>query len=312
MTENRLRPWSRLVPAVLLLLLSTGLLSVPAVAQEEAVSAANLAPYTERVPTGFINWGEGFAEVRVEAMFDTARFGASHAKIRAIEDAEAKSAEALYRLLRGINVSGDLRIAGSEAMEEALRTTIRKHRNMGDKSYANVSMWAMFQVPLFGKKNLADMIYATAWEEPAAGTLPVDGGGAHSSVVFDASGTSLQAALYPRFLTEEGEVLFGPANYDLKALSRTSPVTYVVRSADTGKGSGLSKTLARELGDNPLVVKVGKIAGDFLADIVLSPEQVEELRQASAGGIMAAGRIFILQAGSVDVTKTSTADAGKK
>ncbi len=296
-----LRPAGRLFALVLALLLA----GAPALAQDAPVTADGLGAYTERVPTGFINWGEGYAEVRVEAMFDTARFGASHAKIRAIEDAEAKSDEALYRLLRGINVTGDLRIAGNQQMEAALREVVRKQRSMGDKKYADVSMWANFQVPLYGKKNLAQSILAAAWEAPATGSLGADGSGSHTSVVFDASATSLQAALFPRFLSEEGELLFGPGNYDPKAMDRGSPATYVVRSQETGKKAGLPKDLAKEFGDNPLVVKVGKIGGDFLADIVLRPEQVEALRQAGAGSLMAQGKIFILQTGSVDTTKTS-------
>ena len=46
-------------------------------------------------------------------------------------------------------------------------------------------------------------------------------------VVLDASATTLQAALFPHVLNEAGEVLYGPADLDQKALDRGDPVTYV-------------------------------------------------------------------------------------
>ena len=115
---------------------------------------------------------------------------------------------------------------------------------------------------------------------------------------------SLQAALFPRILTEAGEVIYGPGVLDPKALARGAGVHYVVRAEDTGKKkSGLPKDLAKIMGDNPLVVDIGKISGEFLADVVLRPEQVEQLRQAQVGDLLADGLVFILQTQSIDTTR---------
>ena len=271
----------------------------------EPLSARILVPYTERVETGFIDWGQGLASVDVQASYDTVRFGSSHAKIKSIGEAEKKGDAALFRLLRGINVDGERRLAGNPDLEAALKRIIPKSRKMDIGKIANVTLNATFTVPLGGKKAVAGAVHSTIFAESTEhGMLDGAGGGPYTSVLFDASKTSLQAALFPRFRTESGELVYGPGLIDAKALARGAAIRYVVRSDDTGKKkSGLTKDMARALGDNPLVVEIGKIAGEFLADIVLRDEQVEQLRQARVGDLLSQGLVFILQTRSIDTTR---------
>jgi hypothetical protein len=269
---------------------------------EDPPGADALGPYTERVPTGFIDWGEGIAEVVVEAPYETVRYGSSHAKIRAIEEAEERADEALYRLLRGVNVSGETRVAGETALEEVLMEVVRREKKMTKQRTANVTMTATFRVPLFGKKGLAAALYEPAWEAPETGALAGSSGGEFTSVVLDASATTLQAALFPHVRSEAGELLFGPGDLTARTLERGRPITYAVRLEDPGKKGGLSKTVRREYGDNPLMIQVDKIAGEFLADIVLRPDDEKRLRDAGVGDLLAQGRVFILKAASVDLT----------
>ena len=276
--------------------------SAPVLAQD-TIDPAQLTNYTERVPTGFINWGDGFAQVDVEGVYDTQRFGASHAKIRAIEDAESKADDALYRLLRGININGQERLAGQQELEQALRKVIPKTRKMNIGKMANLTLNVKFTVPLYTKKNLAPRVYDVQFKDTdRTGLLAGTSGGVYTSVVFDASSTTLQAALFPRVLTEAGDAVYGPGVIDPKALTRISPARYVVRTDEKRKKSGLRKSVAKEMGENPLVIKVGKIAGDFLADIVLRDDQVEQMRQAQVGDLLAQGLVFIIQAASIDAT----------
>ncbi|MFQ5669521.1 MAG: hypothetical protein ACE5HD_03250 [Acidobacteriota bacterium] len=294
-----LRRRSRLVPAAFSLF--GVLLGGPLLAQELDPSA--LQPYTERIPTGFINWGEGYAEVVVDAVYDTQRFGGSHAKIRAIEDAEEKADPAFYRLLRGINVDGSTRIAGNAALEDALRKMIPKRRSMTDRKTANMTMRTTFRLRLYGKRALAETIRAVALSDAQPGALSGTSGGSFTSVVFDASGTSLQTALFPRVLDEAGEVLYGPGDLSAKARIQAAPVTYLVRSGAQVKRSGFTKKLAKDLGAHPLVLKVSKISGDFLADIVLRGGQEKRLAEAGVGDLLAAGKVYVLQTASADWTQ---------
>jgi hypothetical protein len=297
--------WWRAVSGVSLVLLIGALSNLPVtVGAQDALAPETLASYTERVPTGFINWGAGYAEVEVEAPYETQRFGSSHAKIRAIEAAQKRADEAFYRLLRGVNVTGSERLAGNTALEEALRRFASRERKLTNQRTTNVTMTATFKVPLYGRKALAYDVYRAAWESPETGALAVTEGGEFTSVVLDASETTLQAALFPRILAEGGEILFAPGNVDRKRLERGSPVTYVVRSDNPGKKSGLPKSVRRDMGDNPLVIKVERISGEFLADIVLRPEQEQRLREANVGDLLAQGRVFIVQTASVDLTQS--------
>lgn len=296
----------RLAAAITIGLAVSGLLAARSVRGQQTLDPRLLSSYTERVQTGFIDWGEGFAQVDVQAAYDTQRFGSSHAKIKAIGQAEKRADDALYRLIRGINVDGGQRLAGNPDLEQALKKIIPKARKMDIGKVANVTLNAKFTVPLFGKKTVASAIYDSAFagsDEPA--TLPgVEGGGVHTSVLFDAGKTSLQAALFPRVLTESGDLIYGPEVLDPGALARGAPVRYLVRSEDTGKKkSGLSKALARAVGDNPLVIEVGKIEGEFLADIVLRQEQVAQLQQGQVADLLAEGLVFIIQTASIDATQ---------
>jgi hypothetical protein len=276
--------------------------TTPAVAQS-AISVDDLEAYTERVPTGYLNWGAGFAEVTVEAPYETERYGGSHAKIRAIEKAEELAEEALFRLVRGINLTGSTRLAGDEAFEAALRQVIKKQSGMNDQKTANVTMTALFRLPLHGRKALSGTLLPLLAEGDTAGALAGTGGGEYTSIVLDATGTTLQAALFPRLLDESGQVLFGPADLDEKAMAKGSPATYVVRGQAEDKDLRLPKSLAKTMGDNPLVLKVRKVGGEFFADVVLRPEQVETLQAAQPGDLLSEGRLFIIQTTSVDVSK---------
>jgi hypothetical protein len=271
-------------------------LQVPAQAQAP-VSADEFNVYTERVKTGFINWGAGYAEVSVVAPYETERFGISHAKMRAIEAADELAADAFYRLLRGINLTGDIRLAGDAELEESLRTLSKKQAKIDKQKTVNVTLSATYRIPIYGRKALSGVVQSKKFAESTKGELSGTAGGGYTSVVLDASGTSLQAALLPRILTEDGTLLFGPADLDAKALF---PAIYVVRGDGGDKKLRLPKAAGRSLGDNPLVIKVDKVGGDLLADVVLRPDQAEALRTAQPGDLLAQGRLFIIQTNSVD------------
>ncbi|MFQ5718968.1 MAG: hypothetical protein ACE5IK_05425 [Acidobacteriota bacterium] len=297
-------PNSRMYLAGVAIIFLLALVTMKSSFGDESLSARTLAPYTERVATGFIDWGYGFAQVHVVATYDTVRFGSSHAKIKSIDEANKKADNALYRLVRGINLDGEQRLAGHPDLEAALKKVIPKTRKREIGKIANTTLNATYTIPLAGKTSVSGFVRTMRGKgEPLAPVIDPGDGGDHTSVVFDASGTSLQAALFPRVLTEDGQLVYDETVIDPKIVARVPVARYVVRAKDSGKKkSGLSKDVARALGDNPLVVKVNKISGVFLADIILGPDQVAQLREAHAGNLLAQGLVFILQTGSVDMT----------
>ncbi|MFQ5766476.1 MAG: hypothetical protein ACE5ID_00605 [Acidobacteriota bacterium] len=291
-----------LVLLPVLILLGSGQMGM--VRAEVQLEASALEDYTERVQTGFIDWGLGMAEVKVTATYDTVRFGGGHAMIRAREEADKKAEDALFRLLRGVNINGDRRLLGSPEMEKVLRKVIHKQMKIKDKRTADLTLTATYQVPIFGKKAVADSLRGSLEEDALKpGELAGKGGGGYSSVLFDATGTSLQAALYPRVFGAAGDLLYGPGDLSEKGWAKGSSATYLVPSQASGKKSGLPKALARRLGNNPLVLKVQKIKGILLADVELHEEQEQTLKDAGVGDLLAAGHVFFLQTASVDVTQ---------
>ena len=264
---------------------------------------ATVDGYTERVPTGFVNWGEGYAEVDVVAIYSTLRYGGSHAKIRAIEDAEKKSEDALYRLLRGMNISGAQRLAGEVPLEEALRRTIVKERDMDVLGIVNEAMNTRFRLPLYGKKGLAEAIFATQYSgQTQPGPLAGGTGSDHTSVVLDATRATVFAALFPRILNEAGEVLYGPGDLAAEGTRGSPTARYIVPLAEGAKPAALDKDTAKLVGEKPLVVQVEKAGGEFYADVVLSAAQEATLKGAGVGALLAQGRVFILLAKSIDVS----------
>jgi hypothetical protein len=264
----------------------------PAHAASE-LSVATLQAYNEERPTGVIDWTEGYVEVAVVGHYDTARYGASHAKIRAIEDAENKSADTLFRLIRGINISSDARLAGDEKMEEALHSLIKQDRKMDVGKIENVSLAATFRVPLYGRKGLAQRIFDLLYAgQTQPGPLSAASGGGYSSVVFDASRLPAQPALFPRILNEAGETLYGPGDLNAEVVKRgVCPARYVAAG-----GAALSKDLTRLIGEKPLVIQVEQLAGDLQSDLVLKADEEARLREAKAGDALAEGRVLIVQA----------------
>lgn len=271
------------------------------VSAQEAVDPSSLEVYTERMKTGFVNWGAGYAEVVVEAPYQTERFGASHAKIRAIEAAMEMSAQSFYRLLRGVNLTGEKRLAGDTELEEILRKLSGKQSSLENQRTVNVTMTATYRMPLYGRKALSGAIQRAAFADDPAGTLAGTSGGSFTSIVFDAAGTTLQAAFFPRILDEDGTLLFGPGDLADKI---DSPVRYVVRGDGSHKKLRLAKKVAKNLGENPLVMQVRKVGGEFFSDIVLRPEQVEQLGQAQPGDLLSLGKLFIIQTRSLDVSES--------
>ena len=259
--------------------------------------------YTERVPTGFVNWGEGYAEVDVVAIYSTVRYGGSHAKIRAIEDAEKKSSDALYRLLRGMNISGAQRLAGEQPLEAALRQTIEKERSMDIRGIVNESMNTRFRLPLYGRKGLAEAIHTVQYNGqtqpgPLAGATASD----YTSLVLDATHATVFAALFPRILNEAGEVLYGPGDLTADGTRGSPTARYLVPLAEGAKPAALDKDTAKLVGQKPLVVPVEKAGGEFYADVVVPAAAEATLRQANVGALLAQGRVFILLAKSIDVS----------
>jgi len=294
------RKTPRILTVSLCFVMTFSALLLPARAQE-SVSAGDLIVYTERVKTGFINWGAGYAEVAVEAPYETERFGISHAKMRAIEAAKEQAEKALYRLLRGINLTGEMRLAGDEGLEESLRTLAKKQAKIEKQKTTNVTLTATYRMPIYGHKSLSGIIRGKAFGEGETGELAGTSGGGYSSVVLDASGTSLQAALLPRIITEDGKLLFGPSDLDAKA---AGAATYVIRGDGGDKQLRLSKPTAKNMGENPLVLKVEKVGGEFFADVVLRPEQADALRAAQPGDLLTHGRLFIIQTNSIDASES--------
>ncbi len=96
-------------------------------------------------------------------------------------------------------------------------------------------------------------------------------------------------------------LLFGPGDLEDKI---DGPARYVVRGDGSQKKLRLPKSVARNLGDNPLIMKVQKVGGEFFTDVVLRPEQVEQLRQAQPGDLLSLGKLFIIQTRSIDVSES--------
>ena len=113
--------------------------------------------------------------------------------------------------------------------------------------------------------------------------------------------STISGAPLPRILDEDGTLIFGPADLDSKA---PAAVTYVIRGDGSDKALRLPKATAKNMGDNPLVLKVEKVGGDFLADVVLRPDAAAALRSSQAGDVLAQGRLFIIHTNSIDLSES--------
>jgi hypothetical protein len=106
-----------------------------------------------------------------------------------------------------------------------------------------------------------------------------------TGLIVDALELNIKPALYPRILTEDGEVVYDLQSADPNATVEEGLVDYRKSLAEAKK--------APRVGDNPLVVKATQASGKYKTDIVISKADATSLYQ-NGKNILREARVVVV------------------
>lgn len=124
-------------------------------------------------------------------------------------------------------------------------------------------------------------LYAPASALPAAGD--------YTGVVIDATGLSVNPALCPSLLTEDGRVVYGAGTLGASRVSTLGVATYA-KTLEQAKEKGA--------GAKPLVIQALKAVGEYACDLVLPGPLVDALFALQVEkNVVDGGHVIILTRG---------------
>jgi len=278
-----------------------GLISA-AVAAAEGLAHKDVAEVqSDDAGVGVTDWTEGYVEVTA---IGTANLALAQSKAHALSQAEETARALAYRKLAeriyGVTVNSTVTVAGAVAADDKLVAVtsglIRDahevkvtHEILDDGS---VLCAVTLAVPMKTARGLAGLaaqlnpatgapLYAPAAALPAAGD--------YTGVVIDATGLSVNPALCPSLLTEDGRVVYGAGTLGASRVSTLGVATYA-KTLEQAKEKGA--------GAKPLVIQALKAVGEYACDLVLPGPLVDALfALQTEKNVVDGGHVIILTRG---------------
>ena len=260
--------WRRLLTAGGLTLLLAWVFSVPVRAQVKAQvdwSKGVVKAVARGVPK------EGITGVQGRILAERA------AKVTALRD--------MVEFLQGVHVTAETIVEDAALKSDVIRArvdaVIKQARQVGETQFdADGVATVTMAVNLNG--NLADVLlpqegFGSAAPVPEApAETPATLASGVSGLIVDARGLNLISAMVPKVMDPEGQIVYGP-----KLVNRETAV-------QNGGLAGYEKDLEAakkndRVGDNPLVVKGIEARGTYKANLALSSEDAQKVREAAEG-----------------------------
>lgn len=227
---------------------------------------------TTILPTGQVDWAAGLLRSSGEAAAPGRAMAPSHVA-GAYAHALRIARQRLFRALLELRFDATRTVA--QALQEsaprrlALQGLVDTAPVVRTRYKARGRVESTVQVSLFGALTIALL---PEYESPAPVAAPTSEA-VYTGIVVDARGLVLQAALFPRILDEEAQVLYAPEVVDAEIAARRGYVAY-------STGAPEAQTFAR-VGTNPLVVRARRVAGPARVDVVMRRADAARLRQDS-------------------------------
>jgi len=288
-------------------------------------------PFVEKLPKGKIDWENGY--------FYGTGLGYPHlndgSKARALKVAQAQALSAILQVASGLRVDDRRVLADLEKERVVIQIKAMIQYEPYEQEFVQKERAPFYQVtyraPMRGVTGLTQKLLPYLRSPVHAGDSPVDkGGGAETSddqapwLVLDARGLSrdsqVQPALFPKIITDKGDVLFDVTTVDEDALARRGMARYVVTDTsreemafgllpqgarDLLRFLGPSRAMAEEKAgrkrQGKFVVKdVAQAKGLMKTNLVISEADAADIREEDASSqILKKCRVIVAVSSSI-------------
>jgi hypothetical protein len=254
------------------ILVSLAVSSMFLVANAGAAAGAN---YIAISNTGSVDWSNGIIEAVGVGGRPPNPVNEAQARALAERSADISARNNLLELVRGIRIDSKTRVSDhigtGEISREDLEAMLRKAQVVDLSYHQDDEVKVTVTIKLNGA--LADLILPksilpiTAVEQHRAPGLKE---ASFTGLILDCRGFSLQPAMVPRVVDEEGEVVYGPAFVSRDYAAERGVVCYM---------RGLASAQIRpRVAPRPLVVRGIKTLKDRPSDIMISNADADKIR----------------------------------
>jgi hypothetical protein len=251
----------------------------------------------DNIGVGKVDWGTGSIKAKGTGVLDPNNPNKAQARVMAERAAVVDAQRNLLETAEGVRVNGETQVKDFMTKSDVITTRVnglvKGARLTGDPKYDSAmgTVQVEMEISLYDKEGLTN---AVAPVELSTKTLenmtPQEKEllQKYSSVVFDASGTGLKPALFPKIYDENGNLLFDTGTYVDTTSEYSRRVVQYVKSLD--------KILTNpDLQNNPIIIKVKELRGKLDSDIVISNENANKYKwlKDTFQFLLKAGRTFI-------------------
>jgi hypothetical protein len=245
--------------------------------------AAQDGACNENTEIDCVNWEEGIAYALGSGAPANWAQTAAQKNISAQRAARVDAARNLLELIRGINLSADTTMGQAMVQNDQVQTNIQGRiaglRVIGEPRYFSDGS---IQVKMAGRLReiIPQEVYLSGPPQQLAPPTPLGAAAApqrvdtrrtYSGLVIDARGTGVLPAMSPKVMDPEGREIYGSAYVSREFAVQQGIVGYAkdveaARQNDRVKG-------------NPLIIKALEAKGANKADLVISAEDANALRE---------------------------------
>lgn len=229
---------------------------------------------------GKIDWGTGKVRAKGVGVLDLNNPNKAQAKVLAERAAIVTGQRNLLETVKGVRINGETQVKDfmtqSDIILSRVEGVVRGAKLVSEPKYDSImgTVEVELEISLYDKKGLTDAITRPAIETKTVEDLTPQERELlqkYSSVVFDATGTGLKPAMFPKIYDEDGNLIFDTATYiDTTAEYGRRVVQYI---------KSLDKILVTpELKDNPIIIKIKEIRGRLDSDIVITKEDADRYK----------------------------------
>lgn len=223
----------------------------------------------ETVDAGQIDWTQGLVLSRQQGR-STDVHGAGGAAMQA----DAAARQELMGILTGVRLDASRRLG--EALQTAgvatqeIQALVSAAEVFETHYRADGTVERAMQLPLRGR--LVSLLLPTPVASGKSGDTASTA--VYTGVVIDARGLLVQPVMFPRIVDESGRTVYAPETVDPAIAAQRGYIAYA---------KAFDRPLAQErVGDNPLVIRARRLAGDGHVDLELHHVDAERILDYTA------------------------------
>lgn len=251
----------------------------------------------DTIGVGKVDWGTGSIKAKGTGVLDPNNPNKGQARVMAERAAIVDAQRNLLETAKGVRINGETQVKDfmtqSDIIFSRVDGVVKGARLASEPKYDSAmgTVQIELEISLYDKKGLSDAV-----AQPGVTTKTLEDLTPqekellqkYSSVVFDASGTGLKPALFPKIYDENGNLLFDTGTYVDTTSEYGKRVIQYIKSLDRILENS-------DLKNNPIIIKIKEIRGKLDGDIVISKENADKYKwlKDTFKFLLNAGRTFI-------------------